>query len=480
VNRADPGRRVALVARPGAARDCVRGALLEIGTQIVVEADPVTDDPDAIRRAEPQVVMVVLDAATEDALDRFDLLLGDPGVEVMFEEAEVALAREGWEAARWRRHLSAKLHHRIDVLPPGAAVAEVPVVDALSMQLEELIAGDEGDSPAASAADLVGSASAGNGFSMFDPVAAEAGNGDEYVLGVNGFEPGSPGFDELPTVSGPDFTASDFGPLLAELDTQLPDPDLAAGGSQWRDGAAATFDEPVASSRSSVADVRPAPGGFGELSLADDDARIAPESPGGGGRFAHDIDDLERRIAAMELVGESPAQPGGAVLVIAGIGGPDAVRQFLGGLPPDFPRAVLVWQRLDGARHNKLVAQMQRATSLPVALARAGAAVVAGTVYIVGDGIGLDAGAPLRFDDSGAARLLDALPAGDSAVILLSGSDAADVPRIAELGKRGAFLGAQEADGCYDATAPLALASQGATSASPSELARRLAGRWAA
>ena len=72
------------------------------------------------------------------------------------------------------------------------------------------------------------------------------------------------------------------------------------------------------------------------------------------------------------------------MLVLAGIGGPDAVRQLLGSLPNDFPRPVLVQQRLDGGRYDKLVAQMQRATTLPVRLAEPGLAAIAGLIYSCG------------------------------------------------------------------------------------------------
>ena len=64
------------------------------------------------------MVLVVLDPATEEAIDRFDSVLGDPSIEVIFEEAEHALHAEGWDAARWVRHLAAKLHRHADVLPP--------------------------------------------------------------------------------------------------------------------------------------------------------------------------------------------------------------------------------------------------------------------------------------------------------------------------------------------------------------------------
>ena len=84
------GRRVALLARPGVACDRLRGALAEAGAQLVLEADPLTLDPAALDAAQAQVVMVALDAQTEDALERFEAALQDPAIEVIFEEAELA------------------------------------------------------------------------------------------------------------------------------------------------------------------------------------------------------------------------------------------------------------------------------------------------------------------------------------------------------------------------------------------------------
>lgn len=498
----ESGRRVALLARPGAARDCVRGALLEVGAQVVAEEDPVSADPEAVRSASPQVLMIVLDTASEDALGRFDAVIGDPGIEVMFEEAEVAVAREGWEAARWRRHLAAKLHHRDDVLPPSAAAASVPAVDALSLQIEELIAvQDDGESTLA--LDLPAEAVGGSDFSVFDPVAAEGGSTDErFDLSVEGlsFDAAAFAADDhvLPPVTGPDFTASDFDPLLAELDA-----DGSASTDAVPDGFEAIYD---AQAREATDNVPPTPGaagarypGFGELSLADDAPAAA--APSARAPVRHDLDELERRIAGLQLVedgeaaaGSSPAPaptspppippplPGvratGAVLVLAGLGGPDAVRQFLGALPSGFPKPVLIRQRLDGARYDKLVAQMQRATGLPVMLAAAGTVLQAATVHIVPDDVMLDASDGLRFVAGTAGDIVDALPAPESAVVVLSGSEAADADRIAALAPAGLWMGAQATDGCYDPIAPIALAAHGAVTAPPAELARQLAERW--
>ena len=70
-----------------------------------------------MRAAAPDVVLVILDALVEQALDRFDAVLGDPALEILFDDADVAAKRDAWETARWARHLQAKLHGHDDVLP---------------------------------------------------------------------------------------------------------------------------------------------------------------------------------------------------------------------------------------------------------------------------------------------------------------------------------------------------------------------------
>ena len=130
-------RRVVLLARPGPACDRMRAALVEAGALVVLEADPVSLPQDALVAAGPHVVLVVLDAATEDVIDRFDTVLADPSIEVIFEEAELAASREGWDAARWVRHLSAKLNRHGNVLPPGreADAVESAPDDAIALDM---------------------------------------------------------------------------------------------------------------------------------------------------------------------------------------------------------------------------------------------------------------------------------------------------------------------------------------------------------
>ena len=431
----DNARRVALLARPGVAADRLREMIDEAGVERVLHADPTQLDTPELIAAEPQVVVIALDPATEDVLERFDAVLGDPMIDVIYEEAELAAAREGWDAARWKRHLVAKLLGHRDVLPPGTEPeGEAGVVAAPLQSLH----------------------------ASFDPVEAEAGDygnarGDAASVDLIDFDlafgmPAQEGAEPAPERAADDSIPDDAGGHHASQQS----PSASAAGLGI---------------------------GSGNLSLVDDDDAAVPTSSSrkAGDRFQHDMADLERRISTLELVDDTPVrgpeQANGAVLVMAGIGGPDAVRQFLGALPGDFPRPVLVQQRLDGGRHDRLVAQMQRATQLPVRLAEVGHAVLPAHVYVLLTEVGLKSGSDgMSFVEGGS--LLDALPSADSAVLMLSGSDAELVDAVVKHGYGGALIAGQAPEGCYDAAAPAELAARGGQTGQPAELASRLAERW--
>ncbi|KQY49657.1 chemotaxis protein CheB [Lysobacter sp. Root494] len=432
----DTARRVALLARPGAARDRMREALGQAGADIVLEADPANTSEEDVLASQPEAALIVLDAATDEALDRFEGMLSNPKIEVLFEEAELATGRVGWDAARWVRHLRAKLGHSDSVLPPGRGGVEA-IAELIVPEAPMPAAAPPASMPAAttSAASTSAPAASGLELSLAD---------DEGVVPVD-------------VHSDMDLVAFELGDEAAHYTSEHsaePSPPLAA-----------KFEL-------ELVDDTPTEIRIEGLELADD-------HPMDASRFQSDMDDLNNRFSTMELVEERTAAPmRGAVLVLAGIGGPDAVRQLLGALPAEFPRAVLVQQRLDGGHYDKLVAQMQRATTLPVKLAVSGDTLQAATVYILPPTLGVhENGQGLAFNDA-PADLLAALPAGDSAVLMLSGADASQVDAVMKLAAAGALIAGQALDGCYDVAAPAALAARGGQAGKPQELARRLAERW--
>ena len=116
----EPAIRTVVIARAGPACDRLVEGLVESGADVVQTVDPTQAGPDAIEALAPDALVVALDPVVEDALETFEPLLLAPGRTVIFEEAALVLERTGWDAARWVRHLAAKLRGQGNVLPPGA------------------------------------------------------------------------------------------------------------------------------------------------------------------------------------------------------------------------------------------------------------------------------------------------------------------------------------------------------------------------
>lgn len=428
----DGARRVALLARPGAARDRLEQVLRDAGAEVVLVADPTTTATDELAASGADAVLVALEPAIEDALEGYDGVLADPAMTVIYDEAELAATREGWDAARWTRHIAAKLHRHGDVLPPGAEADLHP----------------------------------------------------------------TPG--PLPT---PDPSADDFDAFVAqvrqhaerEVQAPLDDADFfSAIGAEPRDADAKGDHDTMAEAPTSasfdgagddsVAEVPATTGGF-DLQLVDDDASPAA-SPATPRTQGPSLDDLEQRIAGLSLADEGSYGHGpqrGAVLIEGGLGGPDAVRQLLAELPEGFPRPIVVRLRLDGGRYDRLARQLAKSSKLPVTLAESGEDAQPAHVYFLPPELTVaKAGGGIRFEANGHSegRLPEGLPPGDSAIVLLSGSDAALADAAFHPDWSGALLAAQAPEDCFDAAASTALIARGGASGSAAEIAERLAERW--
>ncbi|TWI14090.1 chemotaxis protein CheB [Aerolutibacter ruishenii] len=463
-------KRVVLLSRPGAAGERLAEVLGEAGVELVLHADPTQVDAGTVLDAKPDALVVALDVPTEDALDRLETALHAPALDVIYEEAALVVSREGWDAARWRRHLVAKVQGHGDVLPPAlatpAGTASEAVVDDIA----------EADVARTDRADLV--QEAGGVVVQSSPADLDVATPVEPVEVAEATEAVAlkPSLDW--TLDPGPGAADDF----AALELTVGEPSLGGVQPELRSEAAVpasnAFD-PVAAELEEASNSPAIAARWAEqASGAEPDATTVSDEGG----FNGDLASLELRIAAMSLVDDSPARGPqkvrGAVLVMAGIGGPDAVRQLLGSLPADFVRPVLVQQRLDGARYDRLVAQMQRATTLPVVLAEAGQRVEQGTIYIVPDNIGVsDTGNGLSFQE-GANDILAAIPAADSAVLMLSGSEPARVDAVLSFGWNGGLVVGQNVDGCYDAAAVTDLAARGGAVAKPAEMGRHMVTHW--
>jgi chemotaxis response regulator CheB len=659
---ATESQRVALLARPGKAADNLADALRQAGAELVLIADPNGLDEAGLLASQPQAVLVALEPGVEHAIDRLDSVLSSSQLTVIFDEADLAAHRAGWDAARWVRHLSAKLHRHQRVLPPGGeaeteewypspgqlpkpagdfaeldfgafaqeAAVRADAVPADGIQFDSMARATVSDVGTIAVVDHVApmSATQSDGASDIDtlasdltppplpqppqafetsdvqkhaveehaveqhaPVAEAAagwvldeamqseaaiprGESNERTLDPPNLQPMQ--FDDdaffLETLSaettpsatidassdiGFDFaieedlddtassaksgarsvSASDLAfDLPVDFDAVAPQAadttdfdfessDTAAGEdavalSLQEPSAYAVSDTPSNANSDIGSDMEPAGfevGSFGELSLADDAATMPAEQKSEAG--ARDLSSLEARISHLSLVDidtESVAPPAasvevmtlmeaesaqpvslppplpaeavhapvatgigfrGIVLIEAGLGGPDPVRQVLSALPPTFPLPVLVRLHLQGGRYDRLVTQMERAASLPVVLATVGEHVRSGCIYFLPEGVGLRAlanGMEFIAHPSPARTIFAALPAEDSAVLFLSGSDSALIEDALQAAETGALVIAQSPEDCYDGAACAQLRSQGAASGVPSELASRL------
>lgn len=527
----ETAQRVVLLARPGEACERMQASLRDSAVAVVLTADPAQIDAAGVQAANPTALVVLLEPAVEESLEKLQAIFDDPGIIVIYDEAELTVSRQGWDAARWMRHLIAKLERHDDVLPPrldkpaARADGASPASDTLVFAGEYDIAANEPTIPMPQAQDGMAAAmrfvqeqeSRGDGtaqsqkdtwealeFSASDPAQgndADDGNAlrfdlsDEFAeADLQGIADTQDAHDEAPTRISSLSLDDDMGELAWQPREDLVDADAPQGLDDLmqrleQDRAAPA---PPAAAPAPPADA-PQRAAFdlsgSGLELAGFDA--PPQAPaassGASAQPARDwsnLDALDQRIAHLQLVddaapaGSAAATTGvaGAVWVYAGIGGPDAIRHLLAALPADFQRPVVVQQQLDGARHDKFVQQLQRVSNLPVELAVAGEQAQASRVYVLPQGLELRAADAWRFAECEAARLpdLSQVDAQRSAVIMLSGGDPAVAANAAALSQQGALLLAQSPDGCFDAAAPKALIAQGAQADAPAGIAARL------
>lgn len=416
----EPALKVALLAREGEARVLLRRALVDLGAELVLEADPNTVDAGALTTARVRAVLFSVEPATEAALDRLDDALSDPALGVVFDEAETTAKLSGWDLNRWARHLAAKLLGS-DLLPPAAA-AEVAITELPDAGRFEVLDAVEQDEIQLSEAELA----------AFDAFEARQ-------------QTGSP-----PSGSA------------IEPDTEL-DIDLAAEFDLDFDAVAGSDADPP---------VDPAPArrfDFSALELAPLDAAPAPAAVPApsvtvldGGQFA---------LAPLDGEDTAPSAVTRLVLVLSGIGGPDAVRQLLRALPAGFPAAVLLRQSLDGGRHDRFVEQLVKISRLPVALASTHETPPPQAVRVLADGATV-AGA-LHFVD-GLDDLIAAVASSDGAVVVLSGAESTAIAPLCAALAEGLRVIVQDPAGCFEPATAEALRRAGAPVAAAADLAARL------
>lgn len=572
-----------LLGRPGELRDRLEAALREAGADIALVVDPVQGDAAQVQAQSPRNVVVLMEPGVEEALDaRFDALFDDPGIELLFEEASVLASRQGWDLARWGRHLSAKLRGSHDVLPEGHGddagfVAPLPR-DALKPKAEQLEPEPEPERPEpieatvmsvpeeqhapmpeASVHMLLDDApaqpeheAATQASEAAETLVVEHQDFVEAPIEIVGMTevpaqpeqaPGLEGHDWAPVHSeekAPAAAAVDFandGLDYLEPVKRIPhgggehhveafDPSMFMDAAHHLPDAEAIPLEPlealdpvddIAHPHGDVIALEPTPSTDAQpLKLASaasmdapdmkaaplhetwslidhDDAPAAPPpaTPMAGSASRLDgmsmVDDGTIGLEVAESGGPastlSITGTRGAVLIVAGVGGPDPLRALLGQLQDDFPRPILIQQHLDAGNYDRLARQMERATRLKVQLAAPGMAMEDNTVYVLPTSVGLEEGAGgLAFVDMpqvrGFADVTSRLDPADSALLVLSGAPTDFIEEALRFKVAGAWVATQAEHGCFDHAVPAIVAARGAEIAEPLVLAQKLNARW--
>ncbi len=120
---------VALLGRDDGARRQLRQALEELGAAVAFEGEPGNASDAGVLGVSPNVVIVNLEEGVDDDLDHLQAVFDAPDINVVFNDADVSRTLEGWDLARWARHLAAKVLGSEDTMPPlpdGAQLLVVP------------------------------------------------------------------------------------------------------------------------------------------------------------------------------------------------------------------------------------------------------------------------------------------------------------------------------------------------------------------
>ena len=108
----------------------LKQALQQLGASVVYEAPPASIDRDKLEGSGARVVIVNLDADSDNYIDELYDVLDAGDYEVVFNDAQVSSNLQGWDQARWARHLASKLLHKPEIVepprPPGAEPVPTP------------------------------------------------------------------------------------------------------------------------------------------------------------------------------------------------------------------------------------------------------------------------------------------------------------------------------------------------------------------
>jgi two-component system chemotaxis response regulator CheB/chemosensory pili system protein ChpB (putative protein-glutamate methylesterase) len=423
---------VALLFDDAGLGEQLRSALQERGARIVHEGPLSGLSRELLFSVNADVLVVNLDDEDDGALDRLDETLAGDRPRVVFNDGQASRRLEGWDRARWARHLAMKVLAMGDADPPrpsaadetplessapmaASTVPEAPAAEDLAPQTEEarqaaasetlaaeleaLLASDV----ATAESDEFGSGlnyAAGEGMALHEDVFAAPMDGptDAPAPAQEMAAAAAVALDarHAPVVESPELAViqRDHLQLAVEDEAAIPaatrlvaEPAVAPRVSDsWT-----LFDHDAAPAEP-VERADPADFGIEKLSAADylaPDAADDAESPILPG-LSLELVSMEEAIAPQdferghEMVLELPASAVSRLVVLGATTESTAsVGEFLGALPTGLRATVLHTQHLAGRPADGLAEYFASLCALPVRVAEAGMRARVGEVIVV-------------------------------------------------------------------------------------------------
>jgi chemotaxis response regulator CheB len=109
---------IALLYQAPTLHQHLKKALSELGARVVYDTPAAEFDRGALDRSGAEVIVINLDPDVDEEFEQLGDLLADEALKVIFNDGEVSSRLEGWDQARWARHLAAKILGLEDTNPP--------------------------------------------------------------------------------------------------------------------------------------------------------------------------------------------------------------------------------------------------------------------------------------------------------------------------------------------------------------------------
>ncbi len=427
------------------------------------------------------LVVVLLDPQVEDQIEAFEELLYGSSAETLFDEAE---GREDWNVARWENHFTAKVQGQMakmksKPLHPKNAAQREPDANVLTT------AWAEEEAPQNMTVDL-----GWNPGEILEPTLPTQPKNLSQAPEPSAETPEAAPSSEEPEEWGGMVFAAPAVAVSAAPSVRPQEEQEAMDTASWSQAALLPVFEAPAPKEEPAEEEEPAEAGLNkkeeawDLQLADADAdwTPAPAAP----KKALDLSGIEgltlegdepeltpapaleeaplRReepfpvtLATAMEASTDPAIPTqslitGLVLVVAGIGGPAALRELLASFPVDLPVPVVISQNLPQGHYDVLAKNLGRTATLPVFAPSAGQVLAAGQAYILGEGLSIqtDTSGSLEVMEGRIDDLFTHTGNMQGVIIFLSGAPSSWMLPAMDALDMGVLLLGQEPDTAYE------------------------------